>query len=68
MKSILQKANPTQINEIFSLYKAVVAGVAKTSVNLGWNTKVYPSLEWVTEWLIKMKCLFLVTMKASSLM
>lgn len=49
MKPILQKAFPSQINEIFSLYKAVVAGVAKTPVNLGWNTEVYPSLEWVTE-------------------
>lgn len=49
MKSILQKANPSQINDIFSLYKAVVAGVAKIPVNLGWNKEVYPSLEWVTE-------------------
>ena len=35
----LHKAVASQINEILSLYKAVVAGVAKTPMNLGWNTK-----------------------------
>lgn len=39
MKPILQKAFPSQINDIFSLYKVVVAGVAKTPVNLGWKIK-----------------------------
>ena len=45
----LQIANRTQINQIFSLYKSVVEAVLKTSVKLGWNTEIYPSLEWIKE-------------------
>ena len=45
----LQIANRTQINQIFSLYKSVVEAVSKTSVKLGWNTEIYPSLEWIKD-------------------
>ena len=45
----LQIANRTQINQIFSLYKSVVEAVSKTSVKLGWNAEIYPSLEWIKE-------------------
>ncbi|MCQ2598566.1 MAG: hypothetical protein MJ181_12060 [Treponema sp.] len=33
----IRKADASQIDQIFSLYKDVVQGVAKTSVKLGWN-------------------------------
>ena len=46
---ILRKAETSQVNQIFALYEKVIAGVAKTSVNLGWNTAIYPSLEWIQE-------------------
>lgn len=45
----LKIADSSQIDEIFSLYKAVVEGVAKTSVNLGWNIETYPSYEWIAD-------------------
>lgn len=45
----LQIADKSQIEQIFSLYKAVVEAVAKTSVRLGWNTDIYPSREWIEE-------------------
>lgn len=45
----IKKADSSQIEKIFSLYKDVVLGVSKTTVNLGWNTDIYPSLEWIVE-------------------
>ena len=45
----LKHALSVHIERIFSLYKSVVEAVAKTSVKLGWNTDVYPSLEWIKE-------------------
>lgn len=45
----IRKADASQIDQIFSLYKDVVQGVAKTSVKLGWNTETYPSLEWIKD-------------------
>ena len=54
---IIKTAENTQIEQIFSLYKDVVLGVSKTSVNLGWNTDTYPSLEWIRECVSKKEIL-----------
>ena len=48
-KMILKLADTSQINQILELYKLVIEGVSKTSVNLGWNIDIYPNLKWITE-------------------
>ena len=48
-KMILKLAETSQINQILELYKLVIEGVSKTSVNLGWNIDIYPNLKWITE-------------------
>ena len=53
----LKIADTSQINQILELYKVVIEGVAKTSVKLGWNVNIYPSLEWITEHVSKKEML-----------
>lgn len=50
-------AEKSQVAQIFSLYEKVIEAVRKTSVNLGWNTESYPSLEWIADCVSKKEIL-----------
>lgn len=53
----LKVAEVSEIDRIFSLYKAVVEAVAKTPVKLGWRIDQYPSYEWVKDCVSKKEML-----------
>ncbi len=45
----MEYANPGDVKEIMDLYEQVIEKVNKTSVRLGWNTDIYPSISFVNE-------------------
>ena len=55
-KMILKLADTSQINQILELYKLVIEGVSKTSVNLGWNIDIYPNQNGLQKVFPEKKC------------